>query len=66
MAGLVSSGRDYLFLPRPWLKHDLATMSKPSRNRIDALYVRGDVMVDGKTIRLPYWHKVVRVVAVES
>ena len=66
MAGLVCSGCDYLFLPRPWLKSDGPAMAKPAGNRIAALYVRGDVMVDGRPLRLAYWHKVVRVGKLES
>jgi len=66
MTGLVCSCCEYLFLPRPWLKSNTVGTHKPLQDRIAALYVRGDVMVDGKTIRLPYWHKVVRAGAMES
>jgi len=66
MAGLVCCGRDYLFLPRPWLEANVPASGKPDGKRISVLYVRGDVMVEGRTIRLPYWHKVVWVGNVES
>ena len=66
MTGLVCSGCDYLFLPRPWLEANVPALAKPDGKRLTALYVRGDVMVEGQTLRLPYWHKLVRVVDVES
>jgi len=66
MASAVCSRCNYLLLPRPWLKSDVPVIEKPAGNRIAALYVRGEVLVEGRTICLPYWHKLVRVVDVES
>ena len=66
MTGLVCSGCDYLFLPRPWLRSDVPAVQKPAGNRLGALYVRGEVILDGRMIRLPYWHQLVRVANVES
>jgi hypothetical protein len=67
MARLIECRSDYLLLPRPWLKTDAPTI-RPSGelSRKVPLYVRGDAIVGGNKIRLPYWHKVVWVGNVES
>jgi hypothetical protein len=67
MAKLIEGRGDYLLLPRPWLKTDAPTIRPGSELSPKApLYVRGDAMVGGSTIRLPYWHKVVWLGNVES
>ncbi len=58
---------DYLLLPRPWLKKDEPTVGpRTELSRKAPLFVRGDVIVGGNSVRLPYWHKVVWVGNVES
>lgn len=55
----------YLLLPRPWLKMNSA--SEQCRGfKQNTLYVRGDAMIAGQMIRLPYWHKIVWARPVES
>ena len=67
MAECIEGRGDYLLLPRPWLKTDTATLRQSSDlNRDTLLYVRGDALVGGRTLRLPYWHKVVWIGQVES
>ena len=60
MAECIEGRGDYLLLPRPWLEQNssrIRTSCEPTR--IAGLYVRGDALIGGCTVRLPYWHKVV-------
>jgi hypothetical protein len=67
MASLMDSRCQYLLLPRPWLQKDLPTNRPKNQMSLKSpLYMRGEVMVGGRTIRLPYWHKVVWIGQVES
>jgi len=67
MAELSECRGDYLLLPRPWLKRE-APVIRPSGEscRNAPLYVRGDVWVGDRRLRLAYWHKVVWIGNVES
>jgi len=59
MAMVIEACGDYLLLPRPWLEQNSSRVrpsDEPSRNA--GLYVRGDALIGGRTVRLPYWHKV--------
>jgi hypothetical protein len=67
MANLMDSRCQYLLLPRPWVKMTPEVIAEcRDANRNGALYVRGDANLAGRTIRLPYWHKVVWIAQLES
>jgi len=67
MAKLIADRCDYLFLPRPWLEKAAPMIRRAEDVDRDAvLYVRGDALIGGRTVRLAYWHKVVWVGNLES
>lgn len=66
MVNVMESRCQYLLLPRPWLKSAALLREQCSGFKQDALYLRGDAMIAGRVIRLPYWHKVVWTESVES
>jgi hypothetical protein len=72
MATLMDKTCDYLFLPRPWLNENGIPAADGDESRASighadrSLYVRGDAKVGTRTIRLPYWHKVVLIEIPES
>ena len=65
MATLIDRRCDYLLLPRPWLEMNSALVWLSAAQN-DALYVRGDAIVGGRAIRLPYWHKIVKTAKSDS
>jgi len=69
MSKLTQLNCDYLLLPRPWVDHEnfLANAHKKEADaKTYGLYVRGDALIGGRTVSLPYWHKVVLVKTPES
>ena len=66
MAKVSDCSGDYLLLPRPWMKEMPTVRPSGQSCRNAPLYVRGDAMLGGNSVRLPYWHKVVWVGNVES
>ena len=70
MSKLMQLNCDYLLLPRPWLNHESCLLADAYKKDADAntrgLYVRGDALIGGRTVSLPYWHKVVLVKTPES
>ena len=60
MASLLDARCDCLLLPRPWLEIQLSRAGQ-SPVRQPGLFIRGDALVGGRVIRLPYWHKLVNI-----
>ncbi len=71
MEMLIAVRGDCLVLPRPWLMKEVSPIRAHCGSMLiqdcsGDLYVRGDAIVGERTVRLPYWHKVVWVGDVES
>jgi hypothetical protein len=61
-------GIDWIFLPRPWLNVDASQGARDRELECECvwragndIFARGRVRVGDRLVRLPYWHKAVRV-----
>ena len=59
---------NWIFLPRPWLNIDSTQVARGLELECDCvrrvgneIFARGLVRVGDRFVRLPYWHKAVRV-----